>query len=87
MRSILISFDGHGGPWSALDDGKRWNGAIVPSVTPDVRDAIAAWLRSEETGSDDLAAGASCAAEVSSLPVGPDGRIVIDCGLCFSEVE
>jgi len=80
---ILVSVDGRGPSFEAVEIVGSWNGWAIPRVTVEVARAIAADLEREK----DFGPAAEVVRAVIRDEARPDGTVVLNLGLVFSKVE
>lgn len=79
---VLVSFDGRGPSFEAVEIVGSWNGWAIPRVTVEVARAIADDLEREK----DFGPAAEVRAVIRD-EARPDGTVVLNLGLVFSKVE
>lgn len=83
---VLVSFDGGGPSFEAVEIVGRWNGWAIPRVTVEVARAIADYLERACDDDDDGDSAGDVRAAIRD-EARPDGTVTLNLGLTFFEVE
>lgn len=84
--AVLVNLGGVGASFEAVEIVGRWNGWAIPRMTVEVARAVADYIaRDARDDTAEQTAGEIRAAIVDKRRA--DGTVVLNLGLCFSEVE
>lgn len=85
MKPFRFQLDGSP-VWSGYTTGETWNGFAVPWVTPETREAIAAWIAAQPgDGLENVATAGELRALQPTRRFSSDLLVKLDLGLTFAE--